>query len=163
MNTTTNETLTGADILAIVRTHFANSEAADEVPTPEQAIMLRRFPGDTAMDLLLSLLSLEKNKTENGTLEECCDELARYGLDQSVNEELGVRVREFEDGAVQVSWSYGDDYIQTRCLREVLQFAQLPANTVPDWYQDEWVQVLEYGPNGGEWVPKVSFEVYNDN
>ncbi|MGF6937136.1 hypothetical protein OKW41_006298 [Paraburkholderia sp. UCT70] len=153
----TNETYAGADILAIVRAHFAVSGAAAAGLTPEQAVASGRSYNDTAMDLLLHMLSVQVPDTENGTLEECCEELSRCALNTQTDLGLGVRVREYESGAREVSWGFGDDY-GTTVLRDLLQHAQLPADTVPAWFDGEWVEVFEYGTNGGRWVTKASLE-----
>ncbi|MFM0378493.1 hypothetical protein PQQ72_15915 [Paraburkholderia strydomiana] len=159
----TQETCTGADILAIVRTYFANSEAADEGLTAEQVIASGKRYGDTAMDILLCLLGSEKRDMEYGTLEECCDELARYDLDVETHVQLGVRVRKLNSGEMCVSWGFGDDYVGVGGIRELLEHAQLPANTVPTWFENQWVEVFEYGTNGGTWVTKARLEARDND
>ncbi|MEZ2307118.1 hypothetical protein [Caballeronia sp. Lep1P3] len=163
---TFKETYTGADILSIVRTHYANSDAADEDLTAEQVVASGKCYGDTAMDILLCLLASEKHDTEYGTLEECCDELARYPLDKETHTQLGVRVREYESGAREVSWGFGDDYVHIHGIRDLLEHAQLQEDTMPIWFDDEWVEVWDYDASlayGGRWVTKASIEARDND
>ena len=162
----TKETYTGADILQIVRAHFLNSHAADAGMTAEQVFEGGERHGETAMDTLLYLISNEQSSTENGTLEESCEELAKCSLDKGTESGLGVQVREYESGYLSVSWGFGDDYVHIHGIRDLLEHAQLPEDTVPKWFDDEWTEVWDYDASlayGGRWVTKASIEARDND
>ncbi|MGF6937139.1 hypothetical protein OKW41_006301 [Paraburkholderia sp. UCT70] len=144
----------GADILAILRDHLTrDDETQDQNEACEQAFELAKNSGyqrgDTAVDLLLYLVAVASYETENGTLEESCDELYRL----RGKELYGVYVRRNSDGEDEVIWRDEGGDIDYAYLEHICKYAQLPADLRPDWLDDDGVYLYVYGPqNGGRWV-----------
>ena len=71
---------------------------------------------------------------------------------------IGVRVREDEDGTRRVEWGGRSDAYTWCGLRELLQ-AISDGNVVPEWHEDEWVEVWHYDAGhayGGYWRTRDS-------
>ncbi|CAM5403875.1 hypothetical protein [Eoetvoesiella caeni] len=102
----------------------------------------------SAQQLLLDLLDAEMSDTENGTLIECARILAARG--RSYSAEFGVSVHEHTDKSHELAWGFGDAY--TWCaLGHVLDACEQGPAWYPDWYESDWVMVLNHND---DWVQK---------
>lgn len=105
---------------------------------------------DGPVELLAELLKMAAARTESGTLEAAMEYVAAKGLnwDGGYEGAICLNVRDFGDGEPECSWTNTDG---TWCRLRELVDAIRDGNSVPDWYDTDWVEV-QVSP--GSWVDR---------
>ncbi|SIT50048.1 hypothetical protein BN2476_740092 [Paraburkholderia piptadeniae] len=128
----------GFRLARFVRAWYPTATSAENCSLED--MLKRGGDGYDAIDFLLHLLGQARNEwvSENDrepSFEQCCDELASWGLHYDCH--YGVRVIVWESGMREVRWGYGDKYCWTD-LDEVLKSVTLKTGDAPDWWDEDW-------------------------